>query len=640
MKHYLSSTALSAFLLSGVAFAQTQDQQNDQDADQVEDVSEYVEQDAEEPITTGDLKEDKLDKADSAEELNQAVLEATTKKDAANIARDENGQRQQVAADSSTTPDRPNASQMEMTEKQQRQAAALAVLLDQETGQTDIAQAADAVERETEETYAEARNATRNAAQSAEQTAENAEQEVEETYAEASQATSNAAENAEQEAEETYAEARNATRNAAQNTEQAAENAEQEVEETYAEASQATRNAAENAEQEAEETYAEARNATRDAAQETEQAAENAEQEVEETYAEASDATRDAAQETEEAAEDSYAEAQETVREAGGELNSEVQPDSRTRTAFTRTDPDLNRAAVTTDTDDMDSEYEQDSMTTAQTSDSDTRSTDMIGDSNQSQDTRMAGDRSMDNMSGDRTMEMGNGAPQTDVFVYLETVRLLPEAVNARRLIGSDILGPDDEQVAEIRDMIVDGDGVVTDAILESGGFFGLGERTYSIAFSELAIVPDGSGDLQVNTVLDEDAVQNLERWEEDDFAIGENGMTLVSELRSANIRLGQTDETVSVEDVVLSEMGAIRGIVVSYNGEEYVTDYDRISVSEGDADGDIGYTLNLTPENIVMLPVLVVDPANMGNASAKGNDERTRNMRNDRNSEQQNQNQ
>ncbi|MEE4211779.1 MAG: PRC-barrel domain-containing protein [Parvularcula sp.] len=198
-----------------------------------------------------------------------------------------------------------------------------------------------------------------------------------------------------------------------------------------------------------------------------------------------------------------------------------------------------------------------------------------------------------------------------DVFVYTRTVRLQPNALNADRLLDRDIYSGDNKEVASISDFIIDESGQVTEAVIQAGGLFGLGQDTYTIGFNDLTIEPGEDGnEFRISTALSEDEIGNLEEWDREDFVVGENGMTLASELRDAELNLAGTDETISIEDVVMNTSGTVRSVIVAYDGENYAVPYDRITVAEGDSESDVGYTLNTRADEFATMPIFIITPA------------------------------
>ncbi|MCQ8185329.1 PRC-barrel domain-containing protein [Parvularcula maris] len=165
------------------------------------------------------------------------------------------------------------------------------------------------------------------------------------------------------------------------------------------------------------------------------------------------------------------------------------------------------------------------------------------------------------------------------------------------QLIDVDIFNAEGDEVADLIDVIVDENGMATDAIIESGGFAGVGEETYVVAFDKLTPVRDGEK-LRFEIDADKETIAAYAPWSRDDFVIGENGNTLLSELRSAEIQLASSDETVEVEDLVMSSEGRLENVVIAYDDQRYALPYSDIAVAEGDAETNVGYSVDVSPEN------------------------------------------
>ncbi|HJQ60020.1 MAG TPA: PRC-barrel domain-containing protein [Vineibacter sp.] len=64
--------------------------------------------------------------------------------------------------------------------------------------------------------------------------------------------------------------------------------------------------------------------------------------------------------------------------------------------------------------------------------------------------------------------------------------------VDAKKLIGQSVVNAQNERVGEIESVIIDADGKVRTAIMDVGGFLGMGEHRIAVAFNRLAVSDDG----------------------------------------------------------------------------------------------------------------------------------------------------
>jgi hypothetical protein len=59
-------------------------------------------------------------------------------------------------------------------------------------------------------------------------------------------------------------------------------------------------------------------------------------------------------------------------------------------------------------------------------------------------------------------------------------------------VIGKDLVGPSGERVGRIVDVLADGTGKVRAAVVDYGGFLGVGARKIAVAWSDLRFGPEG----------------------------------------------------------------------------------------------------------------------------------------------------
>lgn len=81
-------------------------------------------------------------------------------------------------------------------------------------------------------------------------------------------------------------------------------------------------------------------------------------------------------------------------------------------------------------------------------------------------------------------------------------------------LDGETVYGADEQQVSTISALLLDGNGVVTDAILDMGGFLGLGTRSVAVPYSELIVLRSGQGQVRVYLPYTEEQLQGLPEYE------------------------------------------------------------------------------------------------------------------------------
>lgn len=89
---------------------------------------------------------------------------------------------------------------------------------------------------------------------------------------------------------------------------------------------------------------------------------------------------------------------------------------------------------------------------------------------------------------------------------YAKTER---SELTAEMLTGARVYGVGDEDVGEIRALLLDDKGAIDRAIIDVGGFLGIGEKPVAVTFDELTILrKDGGDDVQVYIDASQDALE------------------------------------------------------------------------------------------------------------------------------------
>ena len=88
-------------------------------------------------------------------------------------------------------------------------------------------------------------------------------------------------------------------------------------------------------------------------------------------------------------------------------------------------------------------------------------------------------------------------------------------AVEAVAVLGKKVLGPDDKGVVgQIVDILIDKDGKPTAAVIDVGGFLGVGSRKIAVDWKSLKFKP-GNQDAPVSLTLDREQVQSAPEYKE-----------------------------------------------------------------------------------------------------------------------------
>ncbi len=97
-------------------------------------------------------------------------------------------------------------------------------------------------------------------------------------------------------------------------------------------------------------------------------------------------------------------------------------------------------------------------------------------------------------------------APQVARDGYVATKR---SELTTEMLTGARVYGAGDEDIGEIHSLILADDGTIARAIIDVGGFLGMGEKPVAVTFEELTILrKDGGDDVQVYIDASQEALE------------------------------------------------------------------------------------------------------------------------------------
>ena len=82
-------------------------------------------------------------------------------------------------------------------------------------------------------------------------------------------------------------------------------------------------------------------------------------------------------------------------------------------------------------------------------------------------------------------------------------------ADDVKNLIGKDVYGANGKEIGEINNLLIGPDGRVHAAIVEFGGFLGIGEHKVAVPWDQLNVTKD-----RVTVNMTEDQVKAAPRWD------------------------------------------------------------------------------------------------------------------------------
>ncbi|KQI70546.1 hypothetical protein AN191_17290 [Loktanella sp. 5RATIMAR09] len=93
--------------------------------------------------------------------------------------------------------------------------------------------------------------------------------------------------------------------------------------------------------------------------------------------------------------------------------------------------------------------------------------------------------------------------------------RVTPQELTTEDLTGAPVMGVNDEEVGEIGELLLTGDGTLDRAVIDVGGFLGLGEREVAVSLNELTIMRMGDSDeFRVYIDASQDALEQQPEYE------------------------------------------------------------------------------------------------------------------------------
>jgi hypothetical protein len=101
--------------------------------------------------------------------------------------------------------------------------------------------------------------------------------------------------------------------------------------------------------------------------------------------------------------------------------------------------------------------------------------------------------------------------------------------ISSDNVIGQDIYSADDQNVGEIAEVIMTDDGKIEAAIVDVGGFLGIGAKSVALSFADLDFRADESGNVYVYTPFTEEQLQQAPEYVSQDYPNNRDTMMLKS---------------------------------------------------------------------------------------------------------------
>ena len=229
------------------------------------------------------------------------------------------------------------------------------------------------------------------------------------------------------------------------------------------------------------------------------------------------------------------------------------------------------------------------------------------------------------------------------------------DQIRASTLMGQEIFGAENESIGEVSDLVVQPDGDTRAALIDVGGFLGIGEKQVAIPFDQIQMQQDGN-EPRLTVAMTREQLEQAPAYEapeEQQAAQGtapaagqqtaatqpadpaqppaagqpaaqqtaQEQLTPATQDMSAENLMGQavyssTDENLGqVDDVVFSQQGEIQAVVIDVGGflgigeKSVAINFDQLNVQKN-TNGDLRIQVNATEEQLQAAPAYDVEQA------------------------------
>ncbi len=197
-----------------------------------------------------------------------------------------------------------------------------------------------------------------------------------------------------------------------------------------------------------------------------------------------------------------------------------------------------------------------------------------------------------------------------------------PDQVRATSLMGKSVYGPDDASIGKVSDLVFEKDGGTRAALIDVGGFLGMGEKTVAIPFDELHITQaDAAAEPRVTVAMTKDQLEQLPTYEPVDTASAMHTPRPTDNTAASNVAAtdapaappataeqpaGQANQMAAAPDQMTT--GAIPATAPTFEAQE-VAASDLIGTSvHGNADANLGEVSDVVFDPSGTIDAVVVD--------------------------------
>jgi sporulation protein YlmC with PRC-barrel domain len=102
--------------------------------------------------------------------------------------------------------------------------------------------------------------------------------------------------------------------------------------------------------------------------------------------------------------------------------------------------------------------------------------------------------------------------------------------ISSDKVIGAAIYSADDQNVGDVAEVVMTDDGKIEAAVVDVGGFLGIGAKSVALNFSDLDFRADDSGNIYIYTPFTEEQLQQAPEYVAQDYPNSRDRMLLKSQ--------------------------------------------------------------------------------------------------------------
>lgn len=139
-------------------------------------------------------------------------------------------------------------------------------------------------------------------------------------------------------------------------------------------------------------------------------------------------------------------------------------------------------------------------------------------------------------------------------------------AISARDVIGSNVVGPDGNEIGAVDDLVLSDDRSVEQVVVSDGAILGYGGKRVAVDFEGASVTRDENDERMVRIGLTDEALEGVAEFDKEPLA--ETGTRLGSSYLGREVRLASADGgSGEIGDLILDENGTAEYAVVEFGG-------------------------------------------------------------------------